>query len=130
MSEKSLSGPDRFLIGLAVIADIATIISFLGIQPSSSVRWITIATLTLLGVTSSGFTLVTSVSRWYSPKGSLARPGYYSRRILVSFVALAISIVLGIILISSSARTAHNTPHPHTTNSPRTTSSSKSSKSP
>jgi hypothetical protein len=49
MSETKLSGSNRFFIGLAVIADVISILSFLGIHPSSQARWIAIATFTLLG---------------------------------------------------------------------------------
>jgi hypothetical protein len=112
-----LSGPDRFLIGLAVVADAVSVLSFLNIHPSSQERWIVVATLTLLGIMSSGVTLVPSIALWYSPKGSLYPPGYHSRRILTSLAALVISVVLGVFLISQSVHTSEMKPSPQPTGS-------------
>ena len=118
MSETKLGGADRFLIGLALVADLVSVLSFLGIQSSTQVRWIVVATLTLLGVTSSGVTLITSVTLWYSPKGSLYPAGYHSKKIFTGLIALVISIVLGAFLISQAIHTTHYKTKPRPTNSP------------
>jgi hypothetical protein len=117
VSETRLSGSDRFFIGLAVVADVISVIGFLGIHPSSQIRWIVVAILTLLGAIASGVTLVTSVIQWYAPKGSLYPSGYHSKRIFTSLAALVISITLGAFLISQANPTLKKKPSPHSTNS-------------
>lgn len=117
MSEIKLSGPERFLIALAVVADVITVLSFLGIHPDTQLRWIVVAILALLGVLSSGATLATSVIRWYSPKGSLYPEGYFLKTVLVSLTVMVISIVLGIFLVSQSLHTSQKKPQPRATHS-------------
>ena len=119
MNEIKQSGPDRFFLALSVCADAAGVLSFVGINPSSSIRWVIIAVLALFGAATSGITLVASTIEWYSPKGSQARPGFYRNRILLSLSALAISIILGAFLISAAAHAAKpKQTHGHTTSPP------------
>jgi len=105
-----LSAADRFLIGLAVFADVASVLSFLGIQASSQIRWIVVAALTLLGVVASGATFLSSIRLGTSPKGALYPPGYHARRVGISVIALLISVVLGAFLIVRAADVSKSGP--------------------
>ena len=116
MPETNLSGADRFLIGLATVTDAVSVLSFLGIHPTIQLRWIVVGTLTFLGIMSSGVTLASSVALWLSPKGSLYRPGYHSRKIVIGLSALVVSI-LGVFLTSEAIHAAHPKPQPNPTSS-------------
>ena len=103
MSAIRLTAADRVLIGLAVFADLASVLSFLGLEANAQIRWILVAALALVGIVSSLVTLFTSIKLWASPKGSLYPAGFHARRIVVGVVVLGISVALAAVLVPRAA---------------------------
>jgi hypothetical protein len=95
MAELAKKSAEWYLIFVAAVADVASIISFAGIQPSNQIRFAVVATLSLLGVLAGVFTLGSAISKRLSPRGSYYPGSYHRRKIAAGFTTLTIAVVLG-----------------------------------
>src|SRR3569832_766482 len=87
------------LIIVSFVADLATIVSFIGFKPDQTLRILVGAGLAALGTGVSVVAIISVLRFWLSPGASYAQPGDIRTRLIRSVLALVFSIGVGLAVV-------------------------------
>lgn len=93
-------GPFLPIVGL--VADVAGLLSFIGLQEDRRARVAITLVLAVIGVAATGISLWRSVRLWASPRGSYFPSPFHFRRIVGSFAVLVAAAALGTAAVANS----------------------------
>jgi hypothetical protein len=101
MTESRGRSGQWYLVLIAIVADIAGILTFVGFGPSGWIKLALAAVLALLGIAAAAGTLWTATKLYLSPRGSYYPSALHARRLLTGLAALVISLILGFVVVGA-----------------------------
>ena len=112
-----------FLVTLATAADVAGIISFLGIQASIRVRVLVAIGLCLVAFVAAASTLFGWIRLWFSPRGSYYPGAFHFKRLALGIFAALVAIGFSVYVITAlhGQPVSHNPKKPHSHPTPTKT---------
>ncbi len=112
-----------FLVILATVADLLSILSYLGIQSSGQVKTAISAGLCLIALTAAGSTLLGWIRLWFSPRGSYYPNTLHIKRLVLGVLAILVAVVFGIYVVTNLHHQPSNHRNKKTHAAPITTAS-------